>query len=154
MQTEQDQSAAQLRELPTIFHDALKNDDSAIRHRPASGEWSAIEVLGHMIDKMYHWSNRVERILNEERPTLLSYDQDAEVRKHNYQNADPVALQKDLQQRCEDFAVLVGSVPLTAMQREGIHSEYGSMTLRQCIEAPLNSVSEHLEQLRAAQTLL
>ena len=106
-----------------------------------------------MIDKMYHWSNRVERILNEERPTLLSYDQDAEVRKHNYQNADPVALQNDLQQRCEDFAALVASIPLTAMQREGIHSDYGPLTLRQCIEAPLNSVPEHLKQLQAAQML-
>ena len=151
MQTEQEQFAARLREVPTIFHNALKNDDRAIRHRPAPEEWSAIEVLGHMIDKMYHWSNRVERILNEDRPTLLSYDQDAEVRKHNYQSADPVALQRDLQQRCEDFATLIESVPLVAMQREGIHAEYGAMTLRQCIEAPLNSVPEHLEQLRAAQ---
>ena len=152
MQTEQEQFAAQIREVPTVFHNVLRtDDDSAIRRRPAAGEWSAIEVLGHMIDKMYHSTNRVERVLNEERPLLLAYDQDAEVRTHNYQNADPVVLQKALQQQCEQFALLVVSIPSSALLREGVHSENGVMTLRQCIQAPLNAVPEHLEQLHKAQ---
>ena len=152
MQTEQEQLAAQIREVPTTFHNVLRtDDDSAIRYRPETGEWSAIEVLGHMIDKMYHASNRVERVLNEERPLLLAYDQDAEVRTHDYQSADPIVLQKALQQQCEHFATIVVSIPSAAMQREGVHSENGVMTLRQCIQAPLNSVPEHLEQLHVAQ---
>jgi hypothetical protein len=53
MSTEQEQWAAQIREIPTTFRKALlSTDDAAIRHRPAEGEWSAIEVVGHMIDKM------------------------------------------------------------------------------------------------------
>ena len=152
MQTEQEQFAVQIREVSSTFHNVLRtDDDSAIRRRPAPGEWSAIEVLGHMIDKMYHWANRVERVLNEDRPRLLAYDQDAEVRTHDYQNADPLALQKTLQQQCEQFALLVASLPSTAFVREGVHSENGVMTLRQCIQAPLNSVPEHLEQLHKAQ---
>ncbi len=155
MQTEQERFAVQLREVPTTFYNMLRIDDvSAIRHRPASGEWSAIEVLGHMIDKMYHWSNRVERIVNEDKPVLLAYDQDAEVAKHNYQDADPIVLQKDLQQQCEHFAILVASLPSIALQREGVHSEDGPMTLRQCIEAPLNSVPGHLKQLHTAQACI
>ena len=106
-----------------------------------------------MIDKMFHWSNRVERILLEERPTLPGYDQDAEVREHGYQCADPAVLHARLQQRCEHFAALVALLPSSALQREGVHGEYGPMTLRQCIEAPLESVPEHLEQLRAAQEM-
>jgi hypothetical protein len=75
MDAEQVQWATQFREIPNAFHKALRTgDDRAIRHRPAAGEWSAIEVLGHMIDKMSHWSNRVERIVREERPTLPGYD--------------------------------------------------------------------------------
>ncbi len=41
-----------------------------------------------------------------------------------------------------------------ALQREGVHEEIGPMTLRRCIELPLESAPEHLEQLRAAQTLV
>ena len=153
MQTEQAQLAARIREVPGTFRNVVRlDDDRVIRQRPAPGEWSAIEVLGHMVGKMYHWSNRVERVLREDRPELPGYDQDAEVREYAYQDADPVVLLKDLQQQCEHFAVLVESIPTSALQREGVHGENGPMTLLQCIQAPLNSVPEHLAQLHAAQT--
>ena len=147
-----EQWTTELREIPNIFRHALQTtDDQAIHRRPAPGEWSAIEVLGHMIDKMFHWSNRVERILLEERPLLPDYDQDAEVREHDYQHVDPIILLERLQRQCEHFAALVASLPSTALQREGVHSARGPMTIQQCIEAPLGSVSEHLKQLLAAQ---
>ena len=70
MSTEQEQWAAQIRAIPATFRVALLNDDRAIRHRPAAGEWSAVEVVGHMIDKMQNWTSRVERIWAEERPAI------------------------------------------------------------------------------------
>lgn len=154
MDVEQDQWAPRLREIPITFRQALRTgDDQAIRHRPAVGEWSAIEVLGHMIDKMSWWSNRVERILQEERPALPGYDQDAAVRDHGYQLADPAVLSEQLRQRCEHFAVLVAALPAAALQREGVHSEFGPMTIRQCVQAVLESVPGHLAQLRAARSV-
>ena len=154
MSTEQEQWAAQIREIPPVFRMALLSDDHAIRHRPAAGEWSAIEVVGHMINKMQIWTSRAELIMVEERPALPAYDQDALVRDHDYQHADPEAVFEQLRQECERFAILVERVPTSALQREGVHEEFGPMTLRQCIEAPLESAQEHLEQLRAAQTLV
>ena len=56
----------QLGEIPTTFRNALLlQDDRTMRHRPAVGEWSAVEVVGHMIDKMQNWSQRTERILKD-----------------------------------------------------------------------------------------
>ena len=154
MSTEQEQWAAQLREVPATFRTALLSVEHAIRHRPAAGEWSAIEVVGHMIDKMQIWAGRVERLLVEERPALPGYDQDALVRDHDYLHADPDVLFEYLRQACERFATLIERIPTFALQREGVHAEVGPMTLRQCIEAPLDSAPEHLAQLRAAQTLM
>lgn len=143
--------AGQLREIPTTFRNALLQDDRAMRHRPAPGEWSAVEVVGHMIDKMQNWSQRTERIWKEERPTLPGYDQDAAVREHDYQHAAVEALLEQLEQSCERFAALVEHIPETAFERQGVHSEVGPITLRYCIEAPIQSAEGHLEQLRAAQ---
>ncbi len=154
MSSEQEQWAVQMREIPDVFRRALLRDDHAIRYRPAAGEWSAIEVVGHMIDKMQIWMSRAERLLVEERPALPGYDQDALVRDHDYLHADPEAVFEQLRQECERFALLVERIPTAALQREGVHEEFGPMTLRQCIEAPLASAPEHLEQLRAAQTLV
>ena len=153
MSTEQEQWAVQIREVPTVFGMALLSDDHAIRHRPAAEEWSAVEVVGHMIDKMQIWTSRAERLMVEEQPALPRYDQDALVHDHDYLHADPEVLFEQLRRACERFATLVERIPTSALQREGVHEEVGPMTLRQCIEAPLESAREHLEQLRVAQTL-
>lgn len=154
MSAEQEHWAAQIREIPAIFRMALRSDDHAIRHRPAAGAWSAIEVVGHMIDKMGIWNSRVERLLAEERPALSAYDQDALVREHDYQHADPEVLFEQLRQECERFARLIERIPVSALQREGVHEEFGPITLHQCISYPLESFPEHLKQLRAAQILV
>ena len=119
MSTEQEHWAAQIREIPAVFRIALLSDDHAIRHRPAASEWSAVEVVGHMIDKMQIWTGRVERLLVEERPALPRYDQDALVRDHDYLHADPEVLFEQLRQACERFATLVERIPISALRREG-----------------------------------
>ncbi len=154
MSTEQAQWATQIREIPAVFRIALLSNDHAIRHRPAASAWSAVEVVGHMIDKMQIWTGRVERLLVEERPALPRYDQDALVREYDYLHADPEVLFEHLRQACERFATLVERIPSSALRREGVHEEVGPITLRRCIEVPLESAPEHLEQLRAAQTLV
>ena len=136
-----------------VFRGTLLSDDHAIRYRPAEGEWSAIEVVGHMIDKMWIWTGRVERLMAEEQPALPAYDQDALVLEHDYQHADPEVLFEQLGQECERFASLIECVPVSALEREGLHEEVGPMTIHQCIAVPLESSLEHLKQLRAAQTL-
>lgn len=155
MQSEQEQWAARLREIPVDFHVAvMASDASTLQHRPGPGEWSAMEVLGHMIDKMQHWAKRVERVVAEERPMLPAFDQDAAVREHAYQQANPATLLEQLTQVCERFAVIVERIPASALQRDGVHEEFGPMTLHQCIEAPLGSVPAHFEQFRTAQALV
>lgn len=153
MFAEQGQWTTQIREIPGIFRTALLSDEHVIHHRPAAGEWSAVEVVGHMIDKVRIWTGRIERLMTEERPAIVAYDQDALVREHDYQRADPGVLFEQLKQGCEHFAGLVEHIPVPALAREGVHEEYGPITIRQCIIAVLESSSEHLEQLRAAQTL-
>jgi uncharacterized damage-inducible protein DinB len=151
MQAMQAQWAARLRAIPDDFRAAIAGaSDSALRHRPAPAEWSAIEVLGHMLDKMHAWCERVERIAAEDQPHLAGYDQDASVRDHAYQQSDAAALLDELAQRCERFAAAVEQVPDAALERTGVHAEFGPMTLRECVETPLEAAPDHLLQLKAA----
>jgi len=151
MPTEQQTLAERLRAVPAEFQAAVISlDDRALRHRPGDGEWSAIEVLGHIIDKMNAWSSRVERIAAEPRPVLLSYDQDAYVRAFKYQEQPLQDMLARLTQACERFANIVERLPDDALDRPGVHQESGLITLRYCITAPLDSLPDHLAQLRAA----
>ncbi len=149
--TEQQRRASHLRAIPATFRVAVEGvDDDALRRRPAPGEWSAIEVLGYMIDKMQEWTHRVERVAVEEQPALPGYDQDALVRAHAYQHADAEALLARLVDACERFAAVVERLPDATLERQGVHADYGAFTIRQCVEAPLASVPEHVAQLTAA----
>ncbi|HEY7779511.1 MAG TPA: DinB family protein [Ktedonobacterales bacterium] len=152
MDDEQTQWVAKLRAISGTFRAAMTmDDDRVMRHRPGPTEWSAVEVLGHMNDKLTMWSERVERIAAEDRPSLPGYDQDALVRDYDYQRADPAVLLASLQRRCDHFADVVAALSPTALDRAGIHSEFGPMTIQRCVEIVLRSAPEHLAQLRAAQ---
>jgi uncharacterized damage-inducible protein DinB len=151
MPGEQAALAERLRAVPADFRAAVTSlDDGALRRRPAAGEWSAVEVLGHIIDKMEAWATRVERIAAEDRPLLRSYDQDAYVRERGYQERPLQELLDSLTQASSHFADVVERLPAAALDREGVHEESGPITLRQCILAPLDSLPGHLAQLRSA----
>ena len=61
-------------------------------------------------------------------------------------------LLEQLEQSCERFAAIIEHIPDTVLDRQGVHGESGPITLRYCVEAPIQSASEHLEQLRVVQT--
>jgi hypothetical protein len=140
-----------LRALPGLVDSALDGaDEATLRRRPAPTEWSAIEVAGHLVDKMEFWSTRVDRIFHEERPFLPAYDQDTYVRERGYQSADRPALLEELREACERFANLVEALPAHALPREGVHAEIGPITLERCIWEPITSAETHLGQIKAA----
>ena len=113
-------------QIPAVFRRALLRDDDAIRHRPAAGEWSAVEVVGHMIDTMQIWTSRVERLMVEERPALPRYDQDALVRDNDYLHADPEVVCEHLRQECKCFAILVEHIPISMREIEPCYIRYQS----------------------------
>ena len=140
-----------LRGAPDQYGAAIAGaEDAVLRYRPAPGEWSAVEVLGHMVDTMTVWAGRVRLVATEERPLLPGYDQDAYVRDKDYQHGDPAALMAQFAAACESFAVLVEGLPEAALGRTAVHGENGPMTLPQCVESPLSTVPEHLAQFEAA----
>lgn len=106
-----------------------------------------------MIDKMWIWTGRVERLMAAERPALPAYDQDALL-------LEPTTSM--LIQRCYvsssgrsvNALQALLSMSQSPLWREGMHEEVGPMTIRQCIAVPLESSPEHLKQLQAAQTLV
>jgi hypothetical protein len=124
--------------------------DAALRHRPAPGEWSAIEVIGHLVDKLTIWTERVRRVADEERPELPGFDQDAHVASANYQEAKLRPLLGDLAMACDRFAATAQFLPASKLSRVGVHGELGELPLPQWVVIPAESTTEHLEQMRAA----
>ena len=121
-----------------------------LRDRPGLGEWSSIEVVGHLVDKLNRWGGRAATVLREEGATLEPYDQDECVRQGEYQTADLDLVLGRLVQAAERFARMVEPLTEPELQRRARHTEYGTISLRQCVVLPLESVPDHLRQAEAA----
>lgn len=124
--------------------------DDALRRRPAPDEWSAIEVAGHVVDKLRTWTQRIARTVSEERPAIVPYDQDALVLALDHQHADVDFLIDELNAAFDRFIRLVGSLDEAEAAREMDHPEYGPLSIDNAVELVLGSVEDHLDQLHAA----
>ncbi len=143
-----------LDDVPARVAEAVgRPGDEALRRRPGPDEWSAIEVVGHIVDKMGIWRQRVQLIAAEDRPVLELYDQDRLVQARGYQTAALEELLAISWERCRTFAQVLRNLPPESANRRGLHAEYGEITLLRCVEIPLESIDAHLEQLRAALRL-
>ena len=72
-------------QLRAIVRDARPN----LRRRPAAGEWSVLELLGHLADAELVVSGRYRWAISHERPALPGYDQDQWVERLHHNQDDP-----------------------------------------------------------------
>lgn len=61
---------------PAILRALIAEAGDDLRTRPAPGEWSVIQAIGHMTDAELGSSMRYRWILAEDEPDLVPYDQD------------------------------------------------------------------------------
>ena len=66
--------------------------DEALRFRPAPGEWSIVENIGHLIDIDTLQGRRVGQIIARDNPPIEPFDVDEAVRRNGYQDKQASAL--------------------------------------------------------------
>jgi hypothetical protein len=59
-------------------------------------EWTALEIIGHVADSAEIFADRVQRCLDEDRPEIASYDQDALAAERRNNERDPMELSRRL----------------------------------------------------------
>lgn len=64
------------RQTPAQWRALIAESGAHLRTRPADGEWSVIELLGHAADAELVVAGRLRWIAAQDEPPLLGYDQD------------------------------------------------------------------------------
>ena len=70
-----DPAAAQAAQ-PAILRALVADAGGDLRTRPEPGEWSVVELIGHIVDAELNSSVRYRSILAQDEPDLVPYDQD------------------------------------------------------------------------------
>jgi DinB family protein len=88
-------------------------------------EWTALEIIGHVADAAEIFAHRVQRCIDEDRPAVASYDQDALAAEHRNNERDPLELSRRLSAAHSRMIQLLQAPG--AAERPGIHSDWGEV---------------------------
>ena len=89
------------------------------------GEWTAVEVLGHLADSAEIFAERVRRCISEDRPALKSFDQDALAAERRNAERDPMDLSRRVS--AAHAEIVRSLMDEGARSRPGIHSTQGEL---------------------------
>jgi hypothetical protein len=89
------------------------------------GDWSAVEVIGHLADSAEIFAERVRLCIEEDRPTLASFDQDAIAKERRNAERDPMELSRRVSAAHAKIVRLL--MDERARSRPGVHSEQGEL---------------------------
>jgi hypothetical protein len=74
---------------PSTVRSLLSDAGSDLHRRPAAGEWSVLELVGHLVDAEIVMSGRYRWAISQDEPPLLGYDQDLWVARLRHNDARP-----------------------------------------------------------------
>jgi hypothetical protein len=115
---------------------------------PAPGKWSIRQILCHLADSEAVVVDRFRRVIAEDNPTLMAYDQDAWARNLDYSRRKiSHALETFRRTRGDNFELLK-ELPEEAFGRMGTHSELGPVSLLQLLRTYAEHAEVHSTQLK------
>jgi len=108
----------------------------------------------HLLDSDLVASDRMKRVIAEDTPSLMGYDETAFAKRLHYDKLDPV-------QACETFrlnrlltATILRQLPDETFERAGMHSERGRETLAEHVAHYVEHLDHHMKFLREKRKLL
>lgn len=126
-------------------------DDDALHHRPAAGEWSAVEVIAHIGDlDLFNRTQRYNAILMEDQPQLPAYDPDLRIAEGQYGDMTTLDALAFLKRERDSILMLFEGLRPHEWARVGMHPERGPQTLFQLASGLPGHDEMHLGQVAAA----
>jgi hypothetical protein len=128
--------------------------DEEMRQPPAEGGWSVLEICCHLRDTASAEGARIRRMIEEDKPELALYDQDAWAIERNYAAQDPKRVFTALRAFWNGLAYLLEGLTDEEWSRPGVHPEAGPTSVEPWAAAEVRHTQEHMEQIRALRQLL
>ena len=124
--------------------------DGELDRRPAPGKWTAREIVHHLADSEMTSAIRLRRLIAEDNPVIVGYDQEEFSRRLKYDRpiaASLAALKAARETTCEILDLLTEA----EWQRTGTHSEAGAYSVHKWLEIYGVHAHDHAAQIRRAR---
>ncbi len=139
-------------DLPAQAIRGLTEDD--LNATPIAGTWSIKQIVLHLMDSDLVASDRMKRIICEDRPLLIGNDESAAAANLPWQHLDAaLACALFRSNRCMT-ARLLRHLPESAFARCGVHNQTGIRSIRDILQTYVDHVPHHMTFLRRKRELL
>ncbi|MGE3109455.1 MAG: DinB family protein [Phycisphaerales bacterium] len=122
--------------------------------RPVPDTWSIQEIVMHMMDSDLIASDRMKRIIAEDNPLILGYDETRFSQRLHYDKADANLACRVFAMNRQMTAALLRLLPDETFQRTGVHNQAGKLTLAQMVKGYHDHLQHHLKFLHQKRRLL
>jgi hypothetical protein len=109
------------------------------------GKWSIQQVVIHIMDSELVSADRLKRMIAEDNPTLIGYDETkfANNLRYEEQSAEDAVTVVELVRR--NLARVLRLLPEAAFGRKGTHNERGAVTVGAYLKATVEHLEHHLK---------
>ena len=121
---------------------------------PVPGTWSVQQVIMHLMDSDLIGGDRMKRIIAEDNPLILSYNETRFAERLMYHRLDPVAACDLFARNRAMVAALLRELPDEVFARTGVHSEKGKITLAQTVQTYADHLDHHMKFIDAKRRVL
>ena len=118
--------------------------------REAPGEWSPREVVHHLADSEMTSAIRLRRLIVEDQPLIVGYDQEEFARRLYYDRPIEASLAAFRAAR-ETTAQILDRLSEAEWARAGTHSESGRYTVLDWLQIYAVHAHDHADQIRRAR---
>ena len=118
-----------------------------LKARPITDKWSILEVVCHLVDSEQAWCHRMKRVIVEERPLLIGYDESRFTASLGYNEHDLTAELALLEGMRLQMAQILRTLPEALWARTGVHSEQGLITLEEMLQAEVEHIPHHISTI-------
>ncbi len=121
--------------------------DDELNWRSRNEDWSIVEVIAHLADAEDNSHERVKRMLAEEHPSFLDYDEKAWARDRDYRSK---TLDEVLTRFCDQREAHIRTLEAlddTGWARTGDHNTMGALTVSSITDSMISHDMMHLGQI-------
>jgi hypothetical protein len=133
---------------PAALRSLADEAGSGLRTRPAAGEWSVLECVGHLHDAEIVYAGRYRWILAHDGPPLIGYDQDLWVERLRHNQDEPDELLEVFESLRKANLALWHRLTPEEAQRAGRHAERGLESFDLSFRLIAGHDRFHLDQAR------
>ncbi|KQL45766.1 hypothetical protein AN963_12000 [Brevibacillus choshinensis] len=121
--------------------------EEALRFKPAPDKWSIHQILIHVTDSEILSTHRLKKVLAEEEPLLISFDQNAWANNLGYDLLDREQALLLFQMLRSSMQTILVHLTSEQSERVGVYADAGRFTFTQLLEYRVNHVRDHLAQI-------